>query len=113
MNRIVQTEKLLSQLTEALIKKAYRIVFTNNYKALIIKADSSSLDCRISKKIPQFACFSCHIMLQSEKSDLNMKTRPIFLILLVIKEISHFVCFHRSLILQSEEFEQKESSSSD
>ena len=91
----------------------YNTVCTNKYKALILKADSSSSDCRISKKIPHIAFFSCHKVLQSEEPNLNMKAELSFLRLLVIREIPHFVGFHSSLIQQSEEFELKEFSSSD
>ena len=80
---------------------------TNSYKALIPKADRSSSDCGISKKIPHFAWFWCQKMLQSEESDLNTKTKLSFLRLLVIKEIPHFVGFHSSLILQPEKYELK------
>ena len=52
-------------------------------------------------------------MLQSEESDLNMKTKLSFLRLLVIREIPHLVGVHDTLILLSEEFELKESSFSD
>ena len=68
---------------------------------------ANSSDCRISKKIPHFACFSCNKMLQSEESDLNMKTMLSFLRLLVMREIPCFVGFHKNKILQSEELNRK------
>ena len=46
-------------------------------------------------------------MLQSEESDLNMKTMSSFLRLLVIREIPCFAGFHSKKILQSEELNRK------
>ena len=112
MDRILNSEESSSHLTETHFQLKYRIACKNNYKVLIPKANSNSSDCRISKKIPHFACFSCHKVLQSEESNLNMKAKLSFLRSLVIREIPYIVGFHSSLILHSEEFELKESSSS-
>ena len=46
-------------------------------------------------------------MLQSEESDLNMKTMLGFLRLLDIGEIPCFVGFHKNRILQSEELNRR------
>ena len=56
-------------------------------ESLIALNIANSSDCRISKKIPHFACFPCKEMLQSEESDLNMKNILSFLRLLVMRGI--------------------------
>ena len=78
------------------------------YEESLVALDiANSSDCRILKKIPHFACFSCNKVLQSEESDLNMKTMLSFLRLLVMREIPCFVGFHKNKILQSEELNRK------
>ena len=62
-------------------------------ESLIALNIAYSSDCRISKKIPQFAWFLSKKMLQYEESDLNMKTMLSFLRLLVMRKIPHFADF--------------------
>ena len=76
-------------------------------ETLIALKITNSSDCRISKKIPHFAGFSCNKKLQSEEFDINMTTMLSFLRLLVMKEIPCFVGFHKNKILHSEELNRK------